>query len=80
MDESNITEEKFSEYLYTANMPDPDLLIRTSGELRLSGFLPWQLVYSEFLFLDKLWPDFTPEDLDNAIEVFNKRNRKFGAK
>lgn len=80
LDESNITEEKFSEYLYTANMPDPDLLIRTSGELRLSGFLPWQLVYSEFLFLDKLWPDFTPEDLDNAIEVFNKRNRKFGAK
>ena len=58
----------------------PDLLIRTSGELRLSGFLPWQTVYSEFIFLEKLWPDFTPEDLDEAIKIFQKRNRKFGAK
>lgn len=75
-----INENVITEHLYTKNDPDPDLLIRTSGELRLSGFLPWQTVYSEFIFLEKLWPDFTPEDLDNAIEVFSKRNRKFGAK
>ncbi len=76
----DITEEKFEEYLYTAGMPDPDLLIRTSGELRTSNFLPWQLVYSEFVFLDKNWPDFTKEDLDYCIDVYNNRNRKFGAK
>ena len=76
----DINEEIFSKYLYTKNIPDPDLLIRTSGELRLSGFLPWQSVYSEFLFLDKLWPNFSIQDLDYAIEVYNKRNRKFGAK
>ena len=76
----DISEELFAKYLYTKDDPDPDLLIRTSGELRLSGFLPWQSTYSEFLFLDKLWPDFSNEDLDNAIEVFSKRNRKFGAK
>lgn len=75
-----INEEIFAEHLYTKNDPDPDLLIRTSGELRLSGFLPWQTVYSEFIFLEKLWPDFTPEDLDEAIKIFQKRNRKFGAK
>lgn len=76
----DIDENIISEHLYTKKDPDPDLLIRTSGELRLSGFLPWQTVYSEFIFLEKLWPDFTTEDLDNAIEVFKKRNRKFGAK
>lgn len=75
-----INEEVFAEHLYTKKDPDPDLLIRTSGELRLSGFLPWQTVYSEFIFLEKLWPDFTPEDLDEAIKTFQKRNRKFGAK
>lgn len=75
-----INEEIFAEHLYTKSAPDPDLLIRTSGELRLSGFLPWQTVYSEFIFLEKLWPDFTPEDLDEAIKTFQKRNRKFGAK
>ncbi len=75
-----INENLISDYLYTKNMPDPDLMIRTSGELRTSNFLPWQLVYSEFLFLDKLWPEFSEEDLENAIEVFSKRNRKFGAK
>ncbi len=80
VDLESISEKLFSEYLYTKNDPDPDLLIRTSGELRLSGFLPWQSTYSEFLFLDKLWPDFSAEDLDNAIDVFSKRNRKFGAK
>ena len=77
---SEINEELISKHLYTKNIPDPDLLIRTSGEIRLSNFLPWQLVYSEFLFLDKLWPDFDCEDLDYAIEVYNNRNRKFGAK
>lgn len=76
----DISEEVISENLYTKDIPDPDLLIRTSGEIRLSGFLPWQSVYSEFLFTDKLWPDFSTQDLDDAIEVYNKRNRKFGAK
>lgn len=74
-----ITEETISNALYTAGQPDPDLLIRTSGELRTSGFLPWQAVYSEFLFLDKNWPDFNESDLDYAIEIYQKRNRKFGA-
>ena len=77
---NEITEEMISNNLYTQGEPDPDLLIRTSGELRLSNFLPWQLVYSEFLFLDKYWPDFTEQDLDDAIETYQKRNRKFGAK
>lgn len=76
----NINEKIISENLYTANQPDPDLLIRTSGEIRLSNFLPWQLVYSEFYFIDKYWPDFTEKDLDKAIEEFQKRNRKFGGK
>lgn len=76
----DITEEMFAKHLYTKEIPDPDLLIRTSGELRLSGFLPWQLTYTEFLFVDKLWPDFSEEDLQNAIETFKNRNRKFGAK
>lgn len=75
----NINEETVAENLYTKGMPDPDLLIRTSGELRLSNFLPWQLVYSEFLFIDKNWPDFTEEDLDMAILEYEKRTRKFGA-
>ena len=74
-----ITEETVSNNLYTQGQPDPDLLIRTSGELRLSNFLPWQLVYSEFLFIDKNWPDFEEEDLDNAILEYQKRTRKFGA-
>lgn len=75
-----ITEETISNYLYTKEIPDPDLVIRTSGELRTSNFLPWQIVYSEFLFLDKYWPDFSEEDIDNAIIEYQKRNRKFGAK
>jgi undecaprenyl diphosphate synthase len=80
LDIDSITEETISNHLYTKDFPDPDLLIRTSGELRLSNFLPWQLVYTEFLFLDKYWPDFSEEDLDKAIEVYQNRNRKFGAK
>lgn len=75
----DINEELISNHLYTKGQPDPDLLIRTSGEIRLSNFLPWQLVYSEFLFVDKYWPDFSEEDLDNAIIVYQKRTRKFGA-
>ena len=74
-----IDEQVVSDNLYTKTQPDPDLLIRTSGEQRLSNFLPWQLVYSEFLFVDKNWPDFSEEDLDNAIEEYQKRTRKFGA-
>ena len=75
----DINEELITQNLYTKNIPDPDLMIRTSGELRTSNFLPWQLVYSEFYFTEKYWPDFTSDDLDEAIKVFNKRNRKFGA-
>lgn len=79
IDITDITEELVSNNLYTKGQPDPDLLIRTSGELRLSNFLPWQLVYSEFLFIDKNWPDFEEEDLDKAIIEYQKRTRKFGA-
>ena len=75
----DINEELISKNLYTAGEPDPDLLIRTSGELRLSGFLPWQSVYSELLFINKNWPDFSEEDLNNAIIEYQKRTRKFGA-
>ena len=75
----DIDEEIISNKLYTKGEPDPDLLIRTSGEMRLSNFLPWQLVYSEFLFVDKYWPDFSEEDLDKAIIEYQKRTRKFGA-
>ena len=76
----SIDEEMVSSKLYTAGEPDPDLLIRTSGELRTSNFLPWQLVYSEFYFLQKYWPDFNEADIDEAIKVYQKRNRKFGGK
>lgn len=79
LDPEDITEDIISDNLYTKGQPDPDLLIRTSGELRLSNFLPWQLVYSEFLFIDKNWPDFSKEDLDEAIIEYQKRTRKFGA-
>ena len=75
----DINEHDIEKNLYTQGQPDPDLLIRTSGEIRLSNFLPWQLSYSEFLFIDKNWPDFTEEDLNEAIEVYQKRTRKFGA-
>lgn len=76
----DITEQTISDNLYTKGQPDPDLLIRTSGEIRLSNFLPWQLVYTEFVFLEKNWPDFNEKDLEEAIEIYQKRNRKFGAK
>ena len=79
LDVDDISEKLIDDYLYTAGIPDPDLVIRTSGELRTSNFLPWQIVYSEFLFLDKYWPDFSEEDIDLAIEEYQRRNRKFGA-
>ena len=75
----DINEETIENNIYTAGIPDPDLIIRTSGEMRLSGFLTWQSVYSEFLFVQKHWPDFSEEDLDMAIEEYSKRHRKFGA-
>ena len=75
----DINEDMISQNLYTAGEPDPDLVIRTSGEIRLSNFLPWQVVYSEFLFVDKNWPDFSEADLDEAIIEYQKRTRKFGA-
>jgi len=68
----------FSQYLYTANLPDPDLLIRTSGELRVSNFLLWQMAYTEIYVTDVLWPDFRRGDLYKAIEAYQKRERRFG--
>lgn len=73
-----ITEEAFSSYLDTDGIPDPDLLIRTSGELRLSNYLLWQLAYSELYVTECLWPDFNMEELKRAIEAYNKRERRFG--
>jgi len=73
-----VTEETISRHLYTKDIPDPDLVIRTSGEQRLSGLLPWQTTYSEFYFSEKLWPDFSREDFDAALETYAKRKRKFG--
>ena len=73
-----IEQEIFSSFLNTHGMPDPDLLIRTSGEQRISNFLLWQIAYTEFYITDKLWPDFTNEDLLEAIETFKKRERRFG--
>ena len=76
----DIDEELISNNLYTKGEPEPDLLIRTGGELRISNFLLWQLAYTEFLFIEKYWPDFDKEDLLNAINIFEQRNRKFGGK
>ena len=75
----DINEQSITNALYTEHCPDPDLVIRTSGQKRLSNFLLWQLAYSEILFIDKKWPDFTEKDLDMAIEEYSKRNRKYGA-
>lgn len=76
--DGELTEEIFSSYLYSAGIPDPDLLIRPGGEQRISNFLLWQCAYSEFYYTDTLWPDFTPKDLDKAIEVYRSRDRRFG--
>ncbi len=73
-----LTEADFENYLDSAGVPDPELVIRPSGEMRISNFLSWQSAYSEFVFMDVLWPDFTGEDLDAAILEFNRRNRRFG--
>ena len=73
-----LSEEAFSGLLYSAGVPDPDLIIRPSGELRTSNFLLWQSAYAEYYFTDTLWPDFGPEDLDQAIAAFNHRSRRFG--
>ena len=73
-----LTEEAFSSYLYSAEVPDPELIIRPSGEKRTSNFLLWQSAYSEYVFMNVLWPDFSPADLDAAIEEYHRRNRRFG--
>jgi len=78
LDVSDITPERFGSYLDTVDLPDPDLLIRTSGELRLSNFLLWQLAYSEFVFVDTYWPDFSREALEAAIAEYQRRTRRFG--
>ena len=75
---SELTEELLSQYLYSKDVPDPELIIRPSGEKRTSNFLLWQSAYSEYVFMNVLWPDFSPEDLDAAIEEYHRRNRRFG--
>lgn len=77
-DAENLTEDVLSGYLYSAGVPDPELIIRPSGEQRTSNFLLWQSAYSEYVFMDVLWPDFSPEDLDEAIAEYHRRNRRFG--
>ena len=74
----DINEKLFSNYLYTANQPDPDLLIRTSGEERISNFLPWQISYSEFVFTNKFWPEYNEQEFLNSIQIYQKRTRRFG--
>ncbi len=78
LDIGSIDESLVSDNLYTAGQPDPDLIIRPSGEYRISNFLLWQSAYTEFVIMNKLWPDFKEKDLDEAIEIFNNRNRRFG--
>ena len=76
--ENEVNEEVIEQYLATKNVPDPELLIRTSGENRVSNFLLWQIAYTEFYFCEKLWPDFRKEDLKNALLEYQKRDRRFG--
>ncbi|WP_207458505.1 isoprenyl transferase [Azospirillum sp. SYSU D00513] len=78
-DPASIDEDALEARLFTADIPDPDLIVRTSGEKRISNFLLWQAAYSEFVFLDTLWPDFGKRDLEAAIEEFHRRERRFGA-
>ena len=75
---SDLTEELFSDYIFSAGIPDPELVIRPGGEIRVSNFLLWQCAYSEFYFTDVLWPDFNSKELDKAIEAYNRRERRFG--
>lgn len=78
LDPEKITEQVFEQHLYTAGVPDPDLLIRTSGEQRMSNYLLWQIAYTELVFVDKFWPDFTSEDLMEALKTYQTRERRFG--
>ncbi len=78
LDIENLSEDDFSRCLYTAGLPDPDLLVRTSGEMRISNFLLWQLSYAEFYFPKKCWPDFSKEELNKAIKEYQERERRFG--
>ena len=75
---TNISEEDFARKIYTADCPDPDVIIRTGGEYRLSNFLIWQSAYSELVIVDTLWPDFTPQEYEKALEIFQSRDRRFG--
>ena len=75
----DIDEATFARHLLTVGIPDPDLIIRTSGEQRVSNFLLWQSAYAELVFLDRLWPDFSKEDLEHAVHEFNRRDRRYGA-
>lgn len=77
-EEKDVTEKSFEKFLWTRGIPDPDLIIRTGGEMRLSGFLPWQSVYSELLFSKSLWPDFSKEEFDSMLSEFSSRKRNFG--
>jgi undecaprenyl diphosphate synthase len=78
LEPEDISETLFEQNLYTADIPDPDLLIRTSGEQRISNFLLWQLAYAEFVFIDKHWPDFSKEDFESAVREFQARDRRYG--
>jgi undecaprenyl diphosphate synthase len=78
LDPESITEKTIEDRLYTAGQPDPDLIIRPSGEYRTSNFLLWQSAYAEYIILDILWPDFKPKDLDRALDEYSNRNRRFG--
>ena len=74
----DINENLISNYLYTSGQPDPDLIIRPSGEYRISNFLLWQSAYTEFVIMNKLWPDFEKSDLDEALKIYSSRNRRYG--
>ena len=78
LSEDDVNEQLISDYLYTAGQPDPDLIIRPSGEYRISNFMLWQAAYTEFVIMNKLWPDFTKEDLNEALAVYAQRNRRYG--
>ncbi|HXI86403.1 MAG TPA: undecaprenyl diphosphate synthase family protein, partial [Parvularculaceae bacterium] len=78
LDPAELDEARFAKFLDTANTPDPELIIRTSGEKRISNFLLWQAAYAEYVFLDVLWPDFDAAQFDAAVEEFRKRDRRFG--
>lgn len=80
LDSRDITEDLFASYLFTADIPDPDLILRTSGESRLSNFLLWQAAYAELIFIDTLWPDFDKKDFDRVIDIYIRRERRFGAR